>query len=185
MELRLLMSCRLTWALQNEDVPSKPSGLSHNGTSIRTVLISRMICWTGERRDRLYGDGALNCWSVSGMSGIGSGCVDFRCPAWGAESGSFRIVNDDQVGTFCADQHAADRGVEPVRGNDGPAAQRHLARPQSLVPMVRHADGRQDNVILRPLQERPLAVGRLRGSPRRAWGRSLRCPRCGVRRSSA
>jgi len=31
--------------------------------------------------------------------------------------------------------------------------------------MVRHADGGQDDVILRPLEERPLAVGRLRGSP--------------------
>lgn len=31
--------------------------------------------------------------------------------------------------------------------------------------MVRDADGGQDDVILRPLKERPLAVGRLRGSP--------------------
>jgi len=45
--LRLLMSCTLTWGLQKEDVPSRPGGFSHSGTSISTVLIWRTICWTG------------------------------------------------------------------------------------------------------------------------------------------
>ena len=39
MTLRLRMSCRLTWALQNDGVPSRPGGLAHSGTSIRTVWI--------------------------------------------------------------------------------------------------------------------------------------------------
>ena len=77
--LRLLMSCRLTWALQNEGVPSRPGGLSHSGTSISTVLISRTICWTGGICGTgSTGGGASACWSVSGTSGRGSGCAEFR-----------------------------------------------------------------------------------------------------------
>jgi len=82
-----------------------------------------------------------------------------------AESRTFRVVEDHQVGALGADQHAADRRVEPAGGDDGPAAQRQLAGPQPRIPVVRHSDGGQHDVILRPLQERPLAVGRLGGSP--------------------
>ena len=65
MGLGLLMSCRLTWALQNEGVPSRPGGLSHSGTSISTVLISRMICWTGGNGwTGSTGGDASACWSV-------------------------------------------------------------------------------------------------------------------------
>jgi hypothetical protein len=91
--------------------------------------------------------------------------AEVRLDAAAGRVAGFRVVDDHQVGALGADQHAADRGVEPAGGDDGPAAQRQLAGPQARIPVVRHADGRQDDVILRPLQERPLAVGRLRGSP--------------------
>ena len=85
MGLRLLMGCRLPWALQNEGVPSRSGGLSHNGTSIRTVLIWRMIWWTGGAGGTgSRGGGTSACSSVSGASGRGSGCASpGRAPAWG------------------------------------------------------------------------------------------------------
>ena len=78
MGLRLLMSCRLTWALQNEGVPSSPGGLSHNGTSIRTVLIWRMICWTGGGAGSGASDSGRGTWAAAaggGASASGSGNV--------------------------------------------------------------------------------------------------------------
>ena len=91
--------------------------------------------------------------------------AEVRLDAAAGRIAGFRVVDDHQIGALGADQHAADRGVEPAGGDDGPAAQRRLAGAQPRVPMVRDADGRQDDVILRPLEERPLAVGRPRGSP--------------------
>ena len=78
--LWLLMNCRLTWALQNEGVPSSPGGLSHNGTSIRTFLIWRMICWTGggagsgasESDRRTSAAAAGDCASASGSGNVSS-----------------------------------------------------------------------------------------------------------------
>ena len=64
---------------------------------------------------------------MSGQVRLDRAGAEVRLDATAGRVAGFRVVDDHQVGALGADQYAADRGVEPAGGDDGPAAQRQLA----------------------------------------------------------